>query len=294
MSSSRDEMSNKTLRHNRASSSFQEYAGYDHSNYSIPHIDRESVEFAFCIEVQSDRNLLNQEQDALTRIHETTGARILIKETVDSMWIVDIHGTRRQVLEAVNLVKESLTKDSMIVSERALILLRVPPEMIGCLIGKAGKNIKSIKESSRVGIRVDMMEEKSQIQTVRITGGIEEVLDAYQKVCDSLRTFDPKKSRMAREVSESNLDGSASSKLSQFGGSPTNETPLTSSQTAFIIQTPNPSSIQDQSPPILALQSDDSYEAVPVVYQTLPISSVRDSGTAQDSRISSSSTVQHR
>lgn len=37
----------------------------------------------------------------------------------------------------------------------ALILVHIAPEMVGCLIGKAGKNVKMIKEDTGANIRVD-------------------------------------------------------------------------------------------------------------------------------------------
>lgn len=176
---------------------FDEYLGYDHSNYSIPFIQREAVEFAYSVNVRSNGPVLDE--GSLDRIQDKSETRIFIKEFLDALKSFEIRGTRQQVLDALTGFKESLRNDVFIVSERAMIHLRVPPEMIGCLIGKAGKNIKSIKESSRVGIRVDselifvvfclflfalyiVVEERSQVQTVRIIGGIEEVLDAHQKV----------------------------------------------------------------------------------------------------------------
>lgn len=133
--------------------SFDEYLGYDHSNYSIPFIQREAVEFVYSLNVRSIGAVLDE--GSLDRIQDRSGTRIFIKEVLEAMKSFEIRGTRQQVLEALTGLKESLRNDAFIVSERAMILLRVPPEMIGCLIGKAGKNIKSIKESSRVGIRVE-------------------------------------------------------------------------------------------------------------------------------------------
>lgn len=40
----------------------------------------------------------------------------------------------------------------------SLILVHIAPEMVGCLIGKAGKNVKLIKEETGANIRVDGMQ----------------------------------------------------------------------------------------------------------------------------------------
>lgn len=130
-----------------------EYLGYDHSNYTIPFIQREAVEFAYSLNVRSSGVVL--EEGSLDRIQDESRTQIFVKESLESMTTVEIRGTRQQVLDALTGLKDSFRNDAFVVSERALLFLRVPPEMIGCLIGKAGKNIKSIKESSRVGIRVD-------------------------------------------------------------------------------------------------------------------------------------------
>ncbi|CAD7704216.1 unnamed protein product [Ostreobium quekettii] len=246
----------------------------------------------------------------VTRIRSNSGAHVHIREASmgENEQTVELRGNRRQVRLAADEVKDVLMKEDEEYGRdngdiaNASIVACIPPEMVGCLIGKGGQNVKNIRATTGAQVRVDSLQEGENVQAVNIYGSIDQVVDAFQKVSEILRGFDPRKSRLLRNAGSQGGPVGATELLGGASGTPsmpanTNLMGVSlgggvvgaggvltglgdvgavtagmvqpagnSAQQAFVIQTPTGGA----TPTILVLQPDGTFVPAPVIYQTLP------------------------
>ncbi|CAD7695906.1 unnamed protein product [Ostreobium quekettii] len=144
--------------------------------------------------------------ETVSRIRRISGAHVHLCEPQhgESERVVELIGTRVQVEAACKEVRAVMmeeagewTMEHGYIS-RATIQLHIAPEMVGCLIGKGGGNVKNIKSSTGASVRVDHLVEGDTTQTVHICGDPDAVLRAHTMVMATLRGFDQRKSRLGR------------------------------------------------------------------------------------------------
>eukprot|EP00803_Ostreobium_quekettii_P003302 evm.model.scf_356.3 EVM.evm.TU.scf_356.3 scf_356:53461-58436(-) len=232
--------------------------------------------------------------ETVSRIRRISGAHVHLCEPQhgESERVVELIGTRVQVEAACKEVRAVMmeeagewTMEHGYIS-RATIQLHIAPEMVGCLIGKGGGNVKNIKSSTGASVRVDHLVEGDTTQTVHICGDPDAVLRAHTMVMATLRGFDQRKSRLGRtpvgppQLSEQQHHQAGVPQpmvnMAPLGGLPADGTQVVQQMPAnaglsvgaqFVLQTPQGGATPP--PTVLVLQPDGTYLPAPVVLQTM-------------------------
>ncbi|GMH39371.1 hypothetical protein BSKO_07269 [Bryopsis sp. KO-2023] len=292
-----------------------DYAGYDYSQgYDVPVVEPDEVELKADIEVRREMvgPVIGRAGQTVSQIRKETGAQIHIRDSVpgETDQIIEVKGTRIQVENAAEQIRQVLAGEDEDYGyhhpgiKTSLILVHIAPEMVGCLIGKAGKNVKSIKEETGANIRVDAQVDGQPFQTVNITGSVRSVIDAFLrvgaklvgKVGDCMRSFDPKKSKLMRGIDDQSQLASVPipqnpvySASANFGAGLVGVNGVLGSdqqqylaagqqQQTFVIQAPVQTT-PGGPPAVLVLQPDGTYQPAPVIYQSVQTPQTPTGGT---------------
>lgn len=261
--------------------------------------------------------------ETVARIRRESRCKIHVRKTSADQenQVVELRGTSDEVETAIARIRDLCAElePSYMLEVPALTASYVPitPDMVGCVIGRAGQNVKTIRQSTGAAVRVEELEPGADVQLVSIRGNIEQVRMGYTMVRDLLEKFDPYKVRH-RPGMEQGYHG----ELVQLSGSemafadasqldairpgqaialdiPSYGLPSGTQQYATQLATPNMSGStimlsggvsggSQSTPTILVLQPDGTYKPAQVLMYQMP-STQNLQGMAQPQQILSAS-----
>lgn len=148
----------------------------------------------FIILSQDAGGIIGKEGRHIRQIRDESSCTINISGSATQERILNITGKPRDLKNAVEMVAEKL-KDMSNSRDDAPVTLRilVPNSQCGCIIGKAGVNIKAIREASGVQIQIpDSHLPGSTERAVTITGEPEGVGICCEKIAEKFIEFPEK------------------------------------------------------------------------------------------------------
>lgn len=139
--------------------------------------------------------------ETVARIRRESRCKIHVRKTPPEIenQIVELRGTPMEVDTAIGLIKDLCAELEpsyvMEVPSHTASYVPITPDMVGCVIGKSGMNVKQIRTTTGAAVRVEELEPGNETQFVSIKGTVAQVRHGYSMVRELLDKFDPSKVR---------------------------------------------------------------------------------------------------